>query len=584
MTALFERSQLRALAILALAVFAAYGSSLKSNAFVYDDRYLIADNPFLHEGSAGIAHLLSTGYWQAIDGDDAKVQEYRPVLMLSFLAQTFITGFSARAMRLGNILLHLLVCLLLWEILRRKMGPDAALAGALVYAVMPIHAEAVGLLVGRSEVLSAVFLLSAWLALEEEAERGLALGLALYAAAVLTKESSVMFPLFMVANDWVFFHRKPWEKGSRASQSGLWLMTAMALTPRMMVLPAPFHGGTPYFQDGRLIAALTFARFSLTHYLWPSLTGTGLCTDYSRPLIPDSSPASIVAWPILLSVAALFAAAAWGIVKKRSSLGFWLLAPCLFLLPTSNLILPLDTLGAERFLYWPTIGLAAGWGFLYWKTKKIAPRLSHAGLICLCAVYALLLSERNRVWGSPLSFDRAAVACNPVSAPAWDGLGSDLTSEGQSAQGAADLERASSLNPNLADPYYNMARLEFSRGETTKARGLLRESLRRDPQSSDAWVLLGLCDEKKNRGAKAALSDFETGARLNPADALAQFDAGRLCLITSNFDCVRSYWKRYLRLAPENPQAPAVRAWLYRLNSGPRPQPGLAQERKAPGQ
>ena len=566
MTELFERSRLRALAILALAVFAAYGSSLKSNAFVYDDRYLIADNPFLHERSAGIAPLLCTGYWQAVDGNGAKVQEYRPVLMLSFLAQILISGFSARAMRLGNILLHLLVCCFLWEILRRKMGPDVALAGALIYAVMPIHAEAVGLLTGRSEVLSAAFLLLSWLALEEETSGGLALGLTLYAAAVLTKESSVMFPFLMAINDWVFFRRKPWEKKNRASQIGLWLTTAIALVPRMMVLPAPFHGGIPYFQDGRLIAALTFARFSLAHYLWPSLTGAGLCTDYSRPLIPDSSPASIAAWLILLSVAALFAAAAWRIVKKRSSLSFWLLAPCLFLLPTSNLILPLDTLGAERFLYLPTIGLAAGWGFLYWKTKKIAPRLTHICLVGLCAAYVFLLIRRNRIWNSPLDFSRAEIACNLVSAKAWSSLGSDLIMLGKLQAGKADLKHAIVLNPNLSDPYYNLARLEFFKGKLSQAQIFLNEALRKDPDSADAWVLLGLCAQGQQL-QKSALADFEAALQINQANPLAQFDAGRLCLILSDFNCARRHWGIYLRLAPEEPQVPAVRAWLSRLNS-----------------
>ncbi|MDE2313369.1 MAG: tetratricopeptide repeat protein [Elusimicrobia bacterium] len=566
MSALIERSRLRALAILSLAVFAAYGSSLRSKAFIYDDQDLIADNPFLHEGAAGILPALSQGYWESVYGQDAKVQEYRPVLMLSFLAQTFLTGFSVPAMRLGNILLHLLVCWLLWEILRRKISPEAALAGALIYAVMPVHSEAVELLTGRSEVLSAAFLLSAWLCLEKETAGGLAMGTALYGLAVLTKESSVLFPIFMALNDWVFLRRKPWQERSRASQLALWAATAAALAPRFLALSAPFHGGIPYFH-GRLVAGLTMAKFGLEHYLWPSVTGTGLCTDYSRPLIADSNPASSAAWLILLAVASAYALAAWEIARRRSRWAFWLLAPCLFLLPTSHLIIPLDTLGAERFLYLPTLSLAAGWGFLYWKARQAAPRLAFAALICICVVYALLLSQRNRIWASPLNFDRAAISCNPASAPAWDGLGSDLISEGRASQGAAALNRAASLNPNLADPYYNMARLEFSRGETVKAAGLLQEALRRDPQSPDAWILLGLCGERGHKDA-AALSDFKTAARIDPGSPLAQFNAGRLCLVLSDFDCTRRHWGNYLRLAPQEPQAAAVRAWLSRLNEG----------------
>jgi len=579
MTRPLDKLQIKIFGILALAVFAAYGSSLRNKHFVYDDAFIIAKNPFLHEGSAGIVPILSTGYWEAVDGQAAKVQEYRPVLMLSFLAQILIFGFSILSLQLGNIFLHLIVCCLLWEILRRKIGPAAALAGALVYAVMPIHSEAVALLTGRSEVLSAAFLLSAWLALESEIREGLAAGLVLYGLAVLTKESSVLFPVFMALNDWVFFNRKPWDKQSRAGQIGLWLTTVAALLPRMLVLPAPFHGGTPYFKTGHLIAALTFAKFGLEHYLWPSLTGTGLCTDYSRPLIPDSSPASAAAWLPMLLVCAIAAAAAWKILRNKSAWAFWLLAPCLFLLPTSNLILSLDTLGAERFLYWPTIGLAAAWGFLYQETKKISPRLARFWLFFLCASYTILLIRRNRIWNSPLDFARAEVACNPVSAKAWSSLGSALILKGDPEAGAADLKHAVALNPELSDPYYNIARLEFSRGEMAAARASLRAALRRDPQSTDAWVLLGLCAEKERRD-KAALSDYETAVRINPANALAQFDAGRICLLASDFDCARRHWGSYLRLAPEEPQAPAVRDWLSRLNSSGPPIPARSNAEK----
>ncbi|MDE2292628.1 MAG: glycosyltransferase family 39 protein [Elusimicrobia bacterium] len=341
------------LALVVIAAVAAFAPALRGRPFLFDDAYLIQKNPYLHQSLAGgAASLLTTGYWEAPNGRAASVQEYRPLLMLSFLLQAKTTGFSVPAMRLGNVLLHVLVCLLLWEIFRRKLGPPAAFAGALIFAVLPVHSEAVGLLSGRSELLSAALVFGAWLALEDGL---LALGLSLYAGALLTKESSVLFPVLLALSDWTFRGREPWDEDSRGLQGTLWGMTAAYILLRFAVLPDPFQAGKPYFAD-RLAAALTLSRFAARHYVWPSLSGLSLCSDFTRPLIPDASPRSPSAWLLLSAWLALFAGAVRGL-RRRERWAFWLIAPCLFLLPTSNLILPLDTIGAERFLYIPTISL-----------------------------------------------------------------------------------------------------------------------------------------------------------------------------------------------------------------------------------
>ncbi|NIP96229.1 MAG: hypothetical protein GWO24_23480, partial [Akkermansiaceae bacterium] len=73
-----------------------------------------------------------------------------------------------------------------------------ALAGALVFAVHPVHVEAVANVVGRAEVLSSVFYLLSCLLFVRWRE-GLGVGrtaalCGLYAAAFLTKESAVTLP------------------------------------------------------------------------------------------------------------------------------------------------------------------------------------------------------------------------------------------------------------------------------------------------------------------------------------------------------------------------------------------------------
>jgi protein O-mannosyl-transferase len=547
------------LPLVVLAAFAAFAPALRGRAFLYDDVYLIQKNPYLHQSLwSGGAALLRAGYWEASAGRAAPVAEYRPVLMLSFLLQTKTTGFSVPALRLGNVLLHVLVCLLLWELFRRKLGPPAAFAGALIFAVLPVHSEAVSLLSGRSEVLGAAFLLGAWLALEDGRRT---LGLSLYAGALLTKESSVIFPILLGLSDWTFAGRRPWDARSRGVQGALWGLTASYILLRFAVLPAPFRAGTPYFA-GRLVAALTFSRFAVRRYVWPSLSGLSLCSDFTRPLIPDASAHSLSAWLLLAAWLAAFGAAA-ECLRRRKPWAFWLIGPCLFLLPTSNLILPLDTIGAERFLYIPSIALAAGGGWLYQKLRAVRPRAAACALAAVAVFYAALLARRGRVWLSPEAFYRAQLACNPASAGAADSLAVARLQNGETASGLAWLAKARALDPSDPAPGYNLAKYRLSLGDAAGAESALREALKRDPSSSSAWVLLSLVEQKRGR-LDAAAADLRRALSIRPDDPNAQFDLGRLYWLRSARARAAVHWRRFLELAPDDPDAPVVRRLLGR--------------------
>jgi len=476
----------------------AYAQTLRTGDFFQDDQAIIAENPVLRRGWRAAPELFRTGYWEAVHGDFAPVQEYRPLLMLSFLLQVMTTGFRPQPMHAVNLLLHILACLLLWEALRSRMEPAGAWLGALIYALLPIHTEAVSALTGRSEVLSTALMLGSWLCLEETARSSrLAAGLALFSGALLTKESSVVFPVFLALSDWTFHGATPLEPGRRRLQAWLWACVAATLALRWAVLPRVIHGGIPYF-PGRLAASLTLPGFALRRYLWPSLAGTGLCSDLSRPLIPDAPLSSPWAWLSLAAVLAAFGSAAYFLIRRRVW-AFWLLGPCLFLLPTSHLIFPLDTIGAERFLYAPTIGLAAGWGHLYAWLKG-----SRRMALALCALalpgwYLLATLQRNKAWSSRVSHYEAAVACNPKSAKSRSALGASLLAKGRLEEGTAHLFEAIRLDPRHSQAYYNLGKLSWERREAAAAERHLRKALELDPKAVDAWVLLALVLESQGR-------------------------------------------------------------------------------------
>ena len=96
-----------------------------------------------------------------------------------------------------NVLWHVAATLLVFALAAELLAPAAALAAALVFAVHPVHVEAVANSVGRLELMTAVWVLAALLA----HRRGSRLAPAFYALALLSKENAVVFLALAVASD-----------------------------------------------------------------------------------------------------------------------------------------------------------------------------------------------------------------------------------------------------------------------------------------------------------------------------------------------------------------------------------------------
>jgi protein O-mannosyl-transferase len=534
---------------LALAA-AAYVPLLAFKELFHDDSAIISGSFLLHDGWRGLWGLATTGYWEAVQGPAATVHYYRPFLLLSFWLQVMTTGDWTPALRLANLGLHVGVVLLLWDRWRARLTAEAAAAAAAFYAAAPVHVESVAAVTGRSEVLVALLLLGAWRLLEGAPSLGRrTVGVALYGLALLTKETAFLFPALLALADWVFDGTPFWRPGRRRLYAALLLVAAAVWTVRAAVLPEAVSGGVPYFSS-KLTAALTFGRFAAGHYLIPALTGLGQCSDYSRPLIPDAGLGEWSAW---------LAAAGWGALAVLGLLGVWrrrvwgfsIVASLALLLPTSHLLLPLDSIGAERFLYLPLAGLAAGIGLLYERAAQRAPAAARA----LGAAALLWLAGRTaaQAWTyrSRESFYRAAVSCNPVSARAWSSLGGTYLTDGRVAEGLPLVIKAMELDPKLCTPRFNLARLDFERGRWTEAEARLRAVFELAPLDVNACVLGALVAERLGQPVLMR-QRLEKALDLVPGHPLALYNLGRYWLLVGRPAQARRAFALYLDRVPRD--------------------------------
>jgi len=148
-----ERMRVALLLTVAMLV---YGNTLL-NSFTMDDFQYIVRNPT-------VTNLSVSGLFEP--NKDSNV--FRPVTFATFALNWAVGGAHTVGYHLLNVVLHTAVTLLLYLVLRklleaRPQGATVAWAAVLLFAVHPIHTEAVASIVGRSEMLAAGFLLAAWL-------------------------------------------------------------------------------------------------------------------------------------------------------------------------------------------------------------------------------------------------------------------------------------------------------------------------------------------------------------------------------------------------------------------------------------
>lgn len=164
--------------------------------------------------------MLSHDYWGANISSSASHKSYRPVTVLTFRFNYLTTGLDVRALHGVNVALHAAVAMLVLAIARNALGlaREPALCAALLFAVHPVHVEAVTGVVGRAELLAAAFALAgyscfaAWCAPEshcrarsasptalEHAGRALFCALTL-ALSFLSKETGITVAAIMLAH------------------------------------------------------------------------------------------------------------------------------------------------------------------------------------------------------------------------------------------------------------------------------------------------------------------------------------------------------------------------------------------------
>ena len=236
---------------------------------------------------------------------------------------------------------------------------------------------------------------------------------------VFSKESAVMVLPVIVLYEAIWWKERRQALGLVLGSLAMLLPIQAMLYQRGAVLWASPPATFPFYDNPIVGAGFVTGKLTAFHVMgkyvtllaWPAR----LSFDYSWAQIPPAS-GSAADWLGWLSLAA--ATAAGVLLWRGSRMALFLAgAALLVFLPTSNLLFPIGTIMAERFLYLPAIAFAAGVvAAVNMAAKRVGDaRLAPALLGLIAIACAARTWVRNLDWQDDLSVGTAAVEASPAS-------------------------------------------------------------------------------------------------------------------------------------------------------------------------
>ncbi|KAL4086204.1 hypothetical protein PRIC1_014335 [Phytophthora ramorum] len=387
-----------------------------ANGFVWDDRSAVLSNADAQ--SSSLLDVFSHDFWGTHLQSAHSHKSYRPFTVLSFrLNYLLASGHSAWLYHFTNALVHAGCAVLVWTVAdvlfrqhARRLGAasvrenpqDASplagdngttpvieetkgycigsLTAGLLFAVHPIHCDAVASIVGRADLLCTSLSLSAFLAYARGAKRRetewrfVVLALVLTIAAGLCKELGftnfallVVYDLLRIGH-YLNVDRKLTLMKKRVGV--VFTVGIVAAVARVWIngehrqMKWNILANNVVVQESRLTRALSYANLH-AWYLWKLVWPRMLCFDYGYNTIPVIESATdprnvytLFAYAVVLAGLRTAVLQLWGPTKNPpSSLLMMSIAfGVIPFVPASNIFFPVGTMVAERLMYFPSVG------------------------------------------------------------------------------------------------------------------------------------------------------------------------------------------------------------------------------------
>jgi tetratricopeptide (TPR) repeat protein len=568
----------RLLAIGGLALVA-YSNSFQA-ALVFDNASVIGQDPRIRDATPeNIESILTGRYWYV----NTNAGLYRPFTTFSYLLNYAVLGNGPRpagyhwvnlALHEVNVALVYALGVLVFE------GTAPALALAAIWGLHPILTESVTNIVGRADLLAAFGVLAGLLChVRGASARGrrrvvwLAGLAAAQAVGLFSKENAAVLPGIMLLYDLTWSESATWRRRAPAYAAVALPLAAFfylrsGLHTHMLIEFAENPLVSAGFWTARLTAVKVVGKF-LWLFFWPA----HLSADYSYNAVPlfgwrasnweDAKALFALAVCLGAGLVAVLLA-----VRRRPTgkpLLFFLLFFFVALAPTSNLIVLIGSIMAERFLYLPSVGLAGcvvaaihALGQRRSLQRPAAAPVAWAALGLVCLAFTARTYARNFDWRDDLSLWASAVEVCPESARPHYNLGRELERiPDRLPEAIAEYQAALRIEPDRADAHTNLGNaLSGIPGRLPEAIAEYQAALRIEPDRAEAHNDLANALARMPGRLPEAIAEYQAALRIRPDHAELHYNlANALLLIPDRLPEAIAEYRAALRIEPNHADA-----------------------------
>ncbi|CAJ0593677.1 unnamed protein product [Cylicocyclus nassatus] len=538
--------------------------------FVFDDSATIINNPVV-TGKTPLKQVFTTDYWGHPIASPLSHKSYRPLTTLTFWLNYRFHNEWTLPYHLLNIALHAIASLLVFLLVRKlhyvteqSFICDEAFVASALFAVHPVHTEAVANITGRAELLMSVFALFALICYQKHIQKD------------FEGKAIILFPVTVVLS--VF-----------SKEQGI---TVLPVCIFLEVLRC-FHTGRKYaaaplrcFMLFIFTSTLTFLRIYINNYTAPKFTELdnpaafvkdpllrvasysylclinlrllllpySLCFDYSMGCVPP-----ITSWNdyrvLSLPAVAFFLIVILYILHELDNRlsTFGAVLGGISFLPASNLLITVGFTVAERVLYLPSVGFCIMVGVLYSRALGHYRNMDKIALAVL--VIAMTITyQRCEEWRTEVDLYASGLRVCPENAKIHYNLGKVLSKTGNVDAAEHNYWNAIRLNPSYEHALNNLANILESKGRSADAEHLLRQAIRKRPTFAVAWMNLGIT--LMNQGKyQESLGAYRKSLHLRPNNVDCLFNLGNLYQRISQPLNALDAWRNATRLDPNHSQA-----------------------------
>jgi protein O-mannosyl-transferase len=490
-----------AVGILCGLVLIAYTNGLR-NGFVWDDNRQIVLNPDLRAGAQWTT-LFSSDVWGYTHHDQrAQTNYYRPLQMAAYRLTSGLFGLDPQPLHILSVVFALAAVLAAFMVYLKLTGRLAiAFVAAALFAVHPVHSEAVDWISALPEIGCAIFIFAAFglflsigchgsdvgATAESHAGRWVlwCLSLLMFAGALLWKETAIVFPAIIAAYVVCF---RPGNIGQRLRSSAklslpFWCVLAAYLALRFRILG--FLAMRQRMWDLTPVQVGLSVFHLMLLYWWKLIVPVDLNAYYV--FSPVRSILEMRAISGILFAVLSCAAICYGL-RRAPLAAFAALWVFITLLPVMNIYAVGRNVFAERYLYVPSFGfclLAVLIADL--AMRRLPERGGKTGsallFVAVLAWFSLETFARNSDWHDDATLFRKTLILSPNAPFVYFMVASTESDDPGAAQSAEvhylkAIELAERESPpdflDLARTYEGLSSLYADRGDYDHALEILQ--------------------------------------------------------------------------------------------------------------